>query len=201
MFRFIIPTILVGVSVAGFLMFTNPLYNEINTQKERSASLNQALDNAKTLREERDKLTKKFNSISEEDRAKLEKLLPDNVDNIRLILEIEKIAGPYGMLLKEVKYNPTPKKSTTGAPSGGEVVQGGIDPTSNKSYGVLDLAFSTQGTYDNFIYFIKDLEKNLRIVDISSIDFSSDLGPQDSKLPADSIYKYNFKIKTYWLKN
>ena len=200
MFRFLIPTILVGVSVAGFLMFTNPLYNEINIQKQKSVSLNQALDNAKTLREERDKLTKKFNSISEEDRGKLEKLLPDNVDNIRLILEIEKIAGPYGMLLKEVKYNPTPKKSTTGG-GAGDVAQGGIDPASNKAYGILDLAFSTQGTYDNFIYFIKDLEKNLRIVDVSSIDFSSNSGPQDSKIPTESFYKYNFKIKTYWLKN
>ena len=71
---------------------------------------------------------------------------------------------------------------------------------SRKDYGVWNLGFSTQGTYSNFVNFVKDLEKNLRIVDIVSVDFSSSSGIGVN--PAlSSIYKYDFKIKTYWLKN
>ena len=47
---------------------------------------------------------------------------------------------------------------------------------------------------------IKDLENNLRIVDIYSIEFSSSANTKlKSYLP--EAYKYNLKIRTYWLKN
>jgi len=197
MFRFITPIILIGIAIAGFFMFTNPLYKNISEIRTQIASYNEALDNSKALEAERDKLTQKYNSIDSENLAKLSKLLPDNVDNIRLILEIEKIASPYGMVLKDIKYDTITKKDNTT----GEVIQGGATvQSSRKDYGIWDLEFSTQGTYNNFVNFIKDLESNLRIIDISSIQFSSNTGAGlDSSLS--EVYKYGFKIKTYWLKN
>jgi|SRR3989344_64265 len=195
MFRFIIPIILIGTSVAGFLMFTQPFYQEISLLRTKVKSYNEALDNSKALENEREKLNQKVNSITPENLEKLEKLLPNNVDNIRLILEIEKIAAPYGMVLKDVRYNTIQKDNTDTVVPGGE----SASALSDRDYGTLDLSFSTQGNYNNLLLFIKDLENNLRIVDISSIEFSSIVGPSDVK-PMD-IYTYKFKIKTYWLKN
>ncbi|MFA5936786.1 MAG: hypothetical protein WC822_02815 [Candidatus Paceibacterota bacterium] len=197
MFKFILPTILIGSSIAGFFVFTSPFYKDISLKREQIKSYNEALDNSKALEAERDKLTQKYNSIEPENLSKLQKLLPDNVDNIRLILEIEKIALPYGMVLKDVKYNATDKENTESQTAGIVQSEGVAQP---KNYGVLGLEFSTQGTYSNFINFLKDLENNLRIVDISSIQFSSNASVGTNKsLP--EAYKYNFKIKTYWLKN
>lgn len=199
MFRYILPTILIGVAIVGFFIITNPLYKEISLAREQVASYNEALDNSKALEAERDKLTQKYNSFDPENLSKLQKLLPDNVDNIRLILEIEKIASPYGMTLKDVKYNTVNKDVTTSKTM--ENIQG-TENLSHKDYGVWDLGFSTQGTYNNFVSFIKDLENNLRVVDVASIEFSSktssSVGFNPSLLEA---YKYDFKIKTYWLKN
>ena len=196
MFRFITPIILIGIAIAGFFMFTNPLYKNISEIRTQIVSYNEALDNSKALEAERDKLTQKYNSIDSENLAKLNKLLPDSVDNIRLILEIEKMASPYGMVLKDIKYDTITKKDDTT----GEVIQGGaaIQP-SRKDYGTWDLEFSTQSTYNNFVNFIKDLESNLRIIDISSIQFSSNTGAGLGS--SSEVYKYGFKIKTYWLKN
>ncbi|MFZ3015844.1 MAG: hypothetical protein WA101_02465 [Minisyncoccia bacterium] len=197
MFRFAVPVILIGIAVAGFFMFTNPLYENISAINAQVASYNEALTNSKTLEAERDKLTQKYNAFDPENLSKLEKLLPDNVDNIRLILEIEKIASPYGMVLKDVKYDTKPKTDTTGA-----TVQASVTSQSlNKDYGTWDLEFSTQGTYSNFVNFIKDLESNLRIVDISSIQFDSNVGTGQNANISSGAYKYGFKIKTYWLKN
>ena len=128
--------------------------------------------------------------------SRLQKLLPDSVDNIRLILEIEKLASPYGMVLKDVKYNVLAKDIAllqAVAVKGGKNLLG-------KNYSVWDLEFSAQGTYNNFLNFVKDLENNLRIVDIHSVQFSSagNIGLNPSVPVA---YKYSFKIKTYWLKN
>lgn len=194
MLRLIAPLILIGGAIVGFFALVSPLYKDITTLKQEVAAYNQALDNSKALENERDKLTKKYNSIDPANLEKLEKMLPNSVDNIRLILEIEKIAAPYGMILKEVKYDTSgaDENNDTNIVQAGEAVQ-----IYSKNYGSWDLAFSTEGTYVNFLNFIKDLEKNLRIVDIASIQFSS----TDNALTKSDAYKYGFKIKTYWLKN
>jgi len=202
--RFIIPVILIAISVGVFFTFTNPLYNSIRELRSESTSYNEALGNSKMLENERDKLTAKYNAIDPNNLLKIQKLLPDNIDNIRLILEIEQIAAPYGMVLKDVRYNSTSKQEAV-TPGGAGAVQGGIQKQ-NKDYGVWDLEFSTTGTYNNFLNFTKDLESNLRIVDISSIQFSSDSVSSVTKsgsslTPSPDTYRYNFKIKTYWLKN
>ncbi len=200
MFRFATPIIFIGLAIAGFFMFTSPLYNGVDgitDLKTQVATRNEALNNSKELENKKQELTTKESSITPDNLDKLQKLLPDNVDNIRLILEIEKIAKPYGMLLKDVKYEATNQNNTSTAPAGS--IQGGAPAVSNKDYGTWDLEFSTVSNYANFLNFIKDLENNLRIVDISSIQFSSDTG-SGQNASSDS-YKYDFKIKTYWLKN
>ncbi len=194
MTRFLLPIILIGASLAIFVVFISPSYSGISDLKAQAASYDQALSNSKALENERDKLTQKYNSITASDLERIKKLLPENVDNIRLILEIEKIASPFGMALRDVKYNTT--KTVPDTTPGAILTP---NPTaSQKEYGVFDLEFSTSGTYPNFINFIKALESNLRIVDISSVEFASDAVVGGA---ASSSYKYSFKIKTYWLKN
>ncbi|MBP9714874.1 MAG: hypothetical protein KBD52_00055 [Candidatus Pacebacteria bacterium] len=198
MLRFILPMILIGLSITGFVVFVSPTMGEISTLKGQVLSYDKALDNSKSLDVEREKLTKKYNSIDPNNLAKLEKLLPDNVDNIRLILEVEKLASPYGMVLRDVKYDTIKKTEEDAQPT--EVFQGGDTNTpAQNDYGTWDLEFSTEGSYTNFLNFLRDLESNLRIVDISSIQFSSTTGT-GTTTPVD-VYKYGFKVKTYWMKN
>lgn len=196
--RFILPIILIVVAVATFFMFTAPIFNEIPALRAEVDSYNEALNNSKALENERDKLTSKYNSIDKENLARLEKLLPDNIDNIRLILEIEKIASPYGMVLRDIKYSAE-------EPELGAVIGGNTSPGAEaariamqRGYKVLNMEFSVTGTYDKFLSFTRDLQSNLRIVDIASVAFSSEV---DTKTNPTGAYKYNFGIKTYWLKN
>jgi Tfp pilus assembly protein PilO len=194
MFRFIMPIIILGIAIAVFFTFANPIYTEISTLKAQSASYDEALNNSKALETERDKLTQKYNEIAAENLDRLNKMLPENVDNIRLILEIEKLATPYGMVLKDVKYDTTEEET----PKVNAVTPGNPAPSARKEYGTWELEFSTTGTYPNFLNFLRSLEKNLRIVDISSVEFSSPEGSSTNTVPA---YNYKFKIRTYWLKN
>ena len=198
--RYLLPVILIIISLGIFLGFTNPIFAEIKALRAQVGSYNEALTNSKMLENERDKLAAKYNSIAPENLSRLEKFLPQNVDNIRLILEIEQIAAPYGMTLGNVKYNvDEDKKSEEG---GVPILPGGGRDEDTRGYGVFDLEFSTTGKYSDFINFTRDLENNLRIVDISSIVFSSDktILVGGKPVPSDE-YTYNFKIKTYWLKN
>ena len=199
MTRFIVPVILIGIAVAFFLTFANPLYRDTALLRAQAASYDEALGNSKALEVERNTLTQKYNAMNPDDLLKLQKLLPENIDNIRLILEIEKIASPYGMVLKDVKYSTAEKKDSKAFERAAGAVQGRVAEKASKDYGVWDLEFSTSGSYNNFFNFTRDLENNLRIVDISSITFLSNPDTRfTSALP--EIYKYDFKIKTYWLK-
>ncbi|HBB49784.1 TPA: hypothetical protein DEQ22_02595 [Candidatus Nomurabacteria bacterium] len=203
MTRFIMPVILIGISVAAFFVFTNPLYNDVSALPAQVESYNEALNNSKALENERDKLTAKQNAMNPDNLIKLNKLLPENVDNIRLILEIEKIASPYGMVLKDVKYSTTETTDTITPEASATAVQGGGVTPPPKDYGAFDLGFSISAPYSNFVNFTKDLESNLRIVDVTSIEFSSETstGTSTQTASASDAYKYDFKIRTYWLKN
>ena len=197
MIKYLTSAILIGISVTVFLFFTKSLYTSVQDLRTQQSIYNEALNNSKDLENERDKLTAKYNTISLDDLARIKKLLPDSVDNIRLILEIERLALPYGMVLKDVQYNVTQSVAATNGAvasgaSGREQAKGG--------YGSWDLEFSVTGTYNNFINFTKTLENNLRIVDISSIQFASASGIGLNK-SGPEIYRFAYKIKTYWLKN
>lgn len=213
MFKYIIPTILLGTSAAGFYFFVNPLYKEVTTARSEIKYYNSSLQNSNTLKAEKEKLTSKYNSIKPEDLDRLQKMLPDGVDNVRLILEIGKIARPYGMVLRDIKYDSSTKNDTTSSAKNVDNVDNdtnkanpNLQKAGNPNYGVWNLEFSTQGSYANFLSFLKDLESNLRIVDISSIDFTVESPNAGSRSAVSAgtqsdFYKYNFKIKTYWLKN
>lgn len=197
MFKFITPIILIVLGITMFFMVAKPAYDEISLLKQETSSYDQALSNSKALESERDKLTQKYNSIGGENLDRLAKMLPQSVDNIRLILEIEKIASPYGMALRDVKYDTMADTADTAIVGVAPALPGGPSLGARKEFGVWDLAFSVEGSYANFMSFLHDLENNLRIVDISSIEFTSNIGNN----PFASTYKFNFKIKTYWLKN
>jgi Tfp pilus assembly protein PilO len=201
--RFIMPAILTGIAITFFFVVTNPLYNTISGLKTQLDSYNQALTISTQLKNERDQLTATENNINPDDLAKLQKLLPDNVNNIRLVLEVEQIAAAYGMQLSSVSYDTTDDSSAPAAGTDTAAVQDSSTGTASGDYGTFNLGFSTSGTYDNFISFTQDLESNLRIVDVSSIAFSSDTNAPASNTttPPAGIYKYTFSIKTYWLKS
>ena len=194
--RLALPLILIVIAIAVFFIFVTPLYDEFSVLRGEVAAYDQALGNSKALEDERDKLTAQYSSFLREDLVKLEKLLPGNVDNIRLILEIEQLASPYGMLLRNVQYN-----AETSLPATGAAAPAGIRREARKDYGILELEFTTSGSYSDFLNFIRDLENKLRIVDISAVDFSSEVGTSINKTIASEIYDYNIKIKTYWLRN
>jgi Tfp pilus assembly protein PilO len=199
--RFIVPLIMLAVSVGLFFTYTQKTWISIQELRTKQTEYNDALTNANELEQVRNDLLAKYNAFDPSSIEKLKKLLPDNVDNIKLILEINEVAFKYGMLLKNVKFDATDQNSNSSSVQerNSSIAQ------KNKSYGTFDVEFSSEGTYSNFVSFMSDLEKSLRIVDVNAITFSSPelpqtLGGVSPSKPKDS-YKYDFKISTYWLKN
>ena len=192
--RFIIPTILLILSIGLFFEYTNPNYQSLKTQQALAAKYDTALTNARKLNEQRDALNTKYRAINPDALARLSKLLPDNADNIRLIIDIQQMAQSYGMSISSIKFD----SASTAAPASGQAGQLAAVTTASaaqatKDYGTFNLQFSTTASYANFLSFMKDIESSLRLTDIQSIDFTA-------ADPAKGLTTYTVKLSTYWLK-
>src|SRR3989344_4686488 len=196
MTRLFLPIILIGAAIGLFAVFTDSLYGEVKELSIEQDNYNTALSNSKQILKERDALVEKYNNFSEVDKEKLNKLLPDNVDNIRLIIELETLGLRDGMVLKDVKVEGAPGGKAQDLSSEEEFVEN-LPIESKRDYSSMDISFSMDGTYQSFLKFISDLDKSLRMVDVQSITFSS----PSEKESAGAIYSFDFKIRTYWLKN
>ena len=177
--KIFIPVFLLIVSVGLFLGYTDPTYKDIKSLVAEEQKFDDALNKSKELQEARDTLLSRYNEFSPSDLEKLRKLLPDNVDNVRLILDIDGIASRYGMRTKNV--------ATTRSAASAE----GVIGTTGKSYDTVTLSFSVTATYQNIISFLKDIEKSLRIVDVTELSLKDSKG---------SLYEYNISVETYWLR-
>ncbi|MBU6370782.1 MAG: type 4a pilus biogenesis protein PilO [Patescibacteria group bacterium] len=187
--NFIFPILLFIASIGVFFGYVDPNYrsaanevpgdyttysvvdlqNELAKYQDLSAS-------AKSVVAEENDLVNKANTISTDDQTKLARMLPANVDNLRLIIEISQIASSRGLAAQNFSV-------TTGVAS--SVLSAG------QSYGTLAVSFSVaNASYSDFLGFLSALEQNLRLVDITNISFSSnDTG----------LYTYDVTLNTYWL--
>jgi len=190
--NFIFPIILIISSIAVFFGYVDPNYKGNIAQsnadyskagvlflKDELVKYDDIVNSSTKIVAQRDVLVAKKNTITELDKTRLERLLPSNIDNIRLIIEISKIAEGRNLVARNISVGDITKNSNDTI---------GLD---NSPYGVLSLRFTVNASYNNFQNFLKDLENNLRLLDVTNISFSA----TDS-----GFYDFNVTLNTYWLK-
>jgi Tfp pilus assembly protein PilO len=185
--RYLFLLILISVSVGAFIKFVQPLYKDVQGLRSEVTTSGGSLNTAQIIKKERDDLIAKYNGIQKVDLDNLETLLPDTVNNIRLIIQINALANRNNLsTLRNVDYQTNEKKDPA--------TPAGFLPADDKLYGEFTISFQTSGQYNSFLNFISDLEQNLRLVDITAVDFSSSDPTRQSSM------NYKVTLKTYWLK-
>ncbi len=174
------PIILILLGVGSFVLYTNPQYQKLKVKIVESQKISEANTKAAALRVVRGRLTDDRKKISEFDVDKLTKMIPDGVENVGLIIDIDNIANKYGMRIRNTKISDITTRNTAIA----------VGPDSKK-YGAITLSFSVTSGYDNFLIFLKDLEASVRLVDVTNLTFTSN---------KDGKYDFNITLQTYWLK-
>lgn len=177
----IISIILIVLAIALFALFTNPRYVGVRELSVEQQRFDDALDRSKELVALRDALLSKYNSIKTEDLERIDTMLPDSIDTVRLIIDINTLASRYGMSLTNISIGLPDEAQADGA----------LGPSS-EDFGRLSLSFTVLSSYDRFRAFTADLERSLRLVDITSLSF----GPAE----ASGVTAYNVSFTTYWLK-
>lgn len=224
----ITPIILILASVGMFFGYINPTYTgmtgatEMNDKsiKELQSEENDykdALTKTAEIERVRTGLSDQYKRIDPSNQIKIEKLLPDHIDSVRLIIDINNIAARYGMSLTNILLTASGVLPTASAPkanvaasasSPGGASAGTFVGPDDRQYDSIKLGFTVTGTYDSFVQFLKEIEESLRVVDVTSIAFSgaktgSPVSPQGSALSAASasnLFTYTVTIRTYYLK-
>ena len=189
--------LLIVLSVLTFIFGVNPLYKKVGVLKADITLYNEALNNSTDLQKRQDSLLQDYNAIREEDKDRLNNFLPSAVNNIQFILEVERIANLHNMSVKDIKFEAIKKNDTPVDPN--TIVAEVVKDT--RPYGVFPIEFTTESDYATFVLFLKDLESNLRLMDIKSISFSVPDATIKTVVGANpNIYTYTLKVETYWLK-
>lgn len=178
--------IVIIISLATFVLFVRPQYSDIKEMEQQSSELDGVLDNARKLQRLRDDLLQKQQEITSSDISRLGKLIPENSDNVKLILEFQKIAEQYGL---QIETASSTKDDEEGV-GGGQNID--ID---TKDYGIITIDFTLSGGYSEFISFLGSIEENLRLADVRNMSLSSSSGA------GVGTYSYSLTIDTYWLKD
>lgn len=180
MFRTLFSIILIVAAVIGIAMYVVPTYQGTQDARTEERQFDVALANSRRLQAARDELLAKFNAFPKNDIDRLETLLPDNIDNVKLIIELDSLALQHGLAIQNINVLET------------EETPQSLQESEDRSYGIVDLNFSVAGPYERFVNFIEDIEGSLRLIDVQSISFQSTTVTDN--------YQYELTVRTYWLK-
>ena len=177
----IVSILVIIASIGIFFGYIKPSYGTIKEQRTELASYKDTLEQAKQLEQTVAGFKTKIDGLDLEGMKKLEKMLPDSISNVNLIIDINNIAGNSGLSIRNIQLAQL-------APS--KVAK--ETTTKNSLYDSIDLSFNVMASYSTFQVFASDIEKSLRLVDITSVSFT----------PTEAVDKYVFKVtlRTYWLK-
>lgn len=194
MIKNIIAAIIIGLSVSSFFILIKPMFASIQAGQFDANQLEDLVTARQDLAVAQQDLETRFRSISNADVDRLNTLLPAEVDNVRLILEIEKLVEDSGLQLAEIDTVASAIRSEEES----EAIQ------------VVSVDLEISGQYPDFIKFMKKLESGLRLIDVVSVGFNSvtanelvvnaPAGGSNNtvNLPSD-YYDYSFTLQTYWL--
>ena len=184
----LVSIILILGAIGIFFGYVNPTYTgNIKVLNSEMEDLDVALATAKKFKEEQARLVSEREQINAGDLERIKKLLPDNVDNVQLILDMDGIASESGVRISDIGIDESQKSGSDGGNATGQ----GVLIQEEKAYESLLLSFTATATYGQFKNFLRDIEQSLRTLDVVEISFSeSETG----------VYEFDVRVRVYWLK-
>jgi hypothetical protein len=174
--------VFVLIAVGLFFLYISPTYNnQIVGARNQIQSYDSALAAAAVFTQKENQLQAEQNAIAPSNISRLNEYLPDGVDNIQLILDMDALAARSGVTLSDfsIQNNATSTTDSSGNP---------LQSTSLTDS--LDLSVSATATYSAFQTFLAAAEQSLRPLDIMKLTLKSS---------GTGVYTYDIDFRIYWL--
>ena len=184
--RFAFVIVLIGLVAAVLVFGLLPAWSGVQTVRPEIKKLIRLNDELQEVARIRDELTVQYNAIPQGDLNKLSTMLPSGFGSAQFLRDMEALATKHGMFLKNIEFVTKEKTQTTQ-----------IQFPAQRLVASIDVSFNTRGSYESFRSYLKDLEKMVRIIDISDLSFS---GVQLAEQKGPVLLEYSMKGVTYYLR-
>lgn len=181
----ILPILSFILAIVIFFGYVSPTWSGTIAETRAAIAHNErALAAASQYSEQQNQLASARDAIDPTGLMRLMTFLPDSVDNVGLILDLNALAARSGLQLSKIDVAPTsaPATTSTGA-------QQGAAPKGPMSS--VDLTLSAVGSYSALQKFLQGVERSARLLDVRELNVKgSETG----------VYTYQMKLRLYWLR-
>ncbi len=154
---------------------------EVRDLLKQRSDYQTALANIEEVKQLRDSLESQYNDLSQDNIARLEKVIPQNLNIVKLTADLDALAGKRSMSLRNVRVTEQASDNSVG-----------ITAKENKPYKTTTMSFSVLGSYSNFVSFLRDIEKSLQLIDVRAVNMKT--GGTST-----NIMQFDVTVQTYWI--
>jgi len=181
----ILPIIALSVAIGIFFGYVNPTWSGSIADTKAAIELDDvALELSTEYAAKKDVLATDRDRIDPGNLERLETFLPDSVDNVGLILDINALAARSGLSLASIDVAVADGGAKNSAP-------GALPTAMANPVGSINLSLSALGTFSAFQKFLSGIEGSARLLDVRDMTVKgSDTG----------VYSYQITLRLYWLR-
>lgn len=182
----VLPLIALIAAIIIFFAYVGPTWSgSIAATKDAIVLDDQALAAANQYTAQQNTLASSRNAIDPANLSRLSAFLPDSVDNVGLILDLNALAARSGFSLANIDVATDSGNTVNASP------QQGLPAAGASPVGSVDLSLSAVGTYTSLQSFLIGVERSARLLDVRDIVVKgSDTG----------VYNYQMVLRLYWLR-
>jgi len=193
MFRIVRPIAATLIALLVLFFFVRPMYADLTAVQDDVAEYDDVLADAEEFNQLLNSLYAKQNSFSALERERLDFLVPDKIDEIRILVDLEALAKREGLLFRDINSTLEESEQDRAAP---DKRQTNVSVAEDEFDGRLesrDVTFTVSGTYRQFRAFLRQVEQSLILMEIVKIDFTS---------AADTaLWDYNVTVRIFGLQS
>lgn len=182
----------IAICVGLYFVYIKPLSLEVKVLSAKKQEYVDVLNRVKEIKEKRDQVFADYDSISSEERDKLNKIIPEKLNPVFMLNDLSVLGSKYGISIRDFRV------SESGGNSGGDELIAGTNP--GEIYKTSTVTMRLQGEYRAFLNFMSEMESALSLIDIVSLDIrgggSTSGGRVSQVLPLD----YSLEAKIYSLR-
>ena len=199
----ILPIAMIGI-IAALLWFAWPTYGEIKDLIQEIGTKEETLEKKQKLIVDIEKLVNQYEDIAGRV-SKVFYALPNEAEIPNVLVQLEALASENGMIFESSSFSKTQQSAqnkTTSGNSAAPSSETAEQQDTIEQIKSVSMDISLTGSYENFKNYLRSLENNIRIMDITSVNFSSSSGSSgdssEKEEEVSDIFSYSVQLKVYY---
>lgn len=184
MFRVLTPIFSIIIAIAVYFVVTQPMFGEMQIVQDETNQYREAVDKAHLFNQTLQELLTKRKSFGAQEMERLEALVPNSVDEVKLLVDLEAMAERQQMLIGNISVDkpkvPVVRERNPEIPT----------TVTLENLSSIDISFSLIGTYDQFRSMLTDIERSLVLMEVISLSFTAS---------ESDLYQFELTVRTHGL--